>query len=426
MFSFDARAAKALKAGQHLTFEGAPGLRLVATTSTRTWTYRYKSPVTGGMKQVRLGHWPAMSAAAALLAWEGQRGGRDAGKDPAADRRAARAEAEAERKRAQAQRRAGVYTVKRLCDEHLAGYKGTVVDSTYNEAARLFGRELDSLNDRPAIEVTRAHAFGLLDVMRDRPVVAQQLRQHLGAAWDRALDAGKLPPECPNWWRLVLRGKLPSKGKKVSGVSQGTGKRVLSNAELTKLLRWLPNFTRDVEDALTLYLWTLCRGAEIVAMERKEITTEAGVWWWTVPLAKLKMRRNPLLTDLRVPLIGRAAAVVDRRLAASQKTWLWPSRGKSGHVMQKAIGVAVWTHMPYSNTRPEWIRPRLPVSHWAPHDLRRTSRTMLASMGCPERIGEAILGHVTPGVVGVYDRYQYDAERLEWLTKLAERLESLG
>lgn len=137
------------------------------------------------------------------------------------------------------------------------------------------------------------------------------------------------------------------------------------------------------------------------------------------------MRRNPLLTDLRVPLIGRAAAVVDRRLAASQTTWLWPSRGKYGHVMQKAIGVAVWMHMPYSNTRPEWIRPRLPVSHWAPHDLRRTSRTMLASMGCSERIGEAILGHVTPGVIGVYDRYQYDAERLEWLTKLAERLESL-
>lgn len=279
MFAFDARAAKALKAGQHLTFEGAPGLRLVATTSTRTWTYRYKSPVTDGMKQVCLGHWPAMSAAAALLAWEGKRGSRDAGLDPAADRRAARAEAKAERKRAQTQLRASVYTVKRLCDDHLAGYKGTVVDSTYREAARLFGRELDSLNDLPAIEVTRAHAFSLLDVMRDRPMVARQLRHHLGAAWDRALDAGKLPPECPNWWRLVLRGRLPSKGKRVAGERLGTGKRVLSNAELTQVLRWLPNFTRDVEDALTLYLWTLCRGAEIVSMERKEITTEAGVRW---------------------------------------------------------------------------------------------------------------------------------------------------
>jgi integrase len=150
------------------------------------------------------------------------------------------------------------------------------------------------------------------------------------------------------------------------------------------------------------------------------------VLWWTVPKAKLKMRRNLLLTDLRVPLVGRAAAVVQRRLAASQKTWLWPSIGKTGHVMQRAVGVAVWSHMPYAETRPDWVRPRLPVTHWAPHDLRRTGRTMLSGMGCPERVAEALLGHLTPGIVGVYDRYQYDPERLEWLTKLSARLEQLA
>lgn len=426
MLGFDARAAKALQAGQHLTFEGTPGLRLVATTSRRTWTYRYKSPVTGGMKQVRLGHWPAMSAAAALLAWEVARKDRDAGQDPAADRRVARAQAEAEQKRAQALRRTGVYTVRRLCDAYLVRYQGTVAASTYNEAARLLRRELDGIEALPAAALTRAHAYQLIDAMRERPVVAQGLRQHLGAAWDRALDAGELPPESPNWWRLILRGKLPSKGKRIAGERHGPTKRVLTDTEVGQLLRWLPNFSRDVDDVLTLYLWTLCRGAEIVAMERAELTTESGVLWWTVPKAKLKMRRNLLLTDLRVPLVGRAAAVVQRRLAASQKTWLWPSIGKTGHVMQRAVGVAVWSHMPYAETRPDWVRPRLPVTHWAPHDLRRTGRTMLSGMGCPERVAEALLGHLTPGIVGVYDRYQYDPERLEWLTKLSARLEQLA
>jgi hypothetical protein len=47
MIAFDARAAKALAAGNHLTFELAPGLRLKATASTRTWLYRYKSPLDG-------------------------------------------------------------------------------------------------------------------------------------------------------------------------------------------------------------------------------------------------------------------------------------------------------------------------------------------------------------------------------------------
>lgn len=52
---FDPRKAKALAPGDHLPIDGAPGLRLVATASKRTWTYRYRSPVDGRMRQLRLG-----------------------------------------------------------------------------------------------------------------------------------------------------------------------------------------------------------------------------------------------------------------------------------------------------------------------------------------------------------------------------------
>lgn len=93
---------------------------------------------------------------------------------------------------------------------------------------------------------------------------------------------------------------------------------------------------------------------------------------------------------------------------------------------QKAVGVAVWSHMPYSETRPEWVRPRLPVTHWAPHDLRRTGRTMLAALGCPLEVAEAILGHLPPGVQGVYNRHGYDAERRHWLGVLSARLEAIS
>ena len=81
---------------------------------------------------------------------------------------------------------------------------------------------------------------------------------------------------------------------------------------------------------------------------------------------------------------------------------------------------------PYSNSKPEHERQRLSVTHWSPHDLRRTGRTMLAAMGCPIEIGEAILGHVQPGVIGVYNVYRYDKERRHWLTLLSGRLESLA
>jgi len=156
------------------------------------------------------------------------------------------------------------------------------------------------------------------------------------------------------------------------------------------------------------------------------VAEEPDGWWWTVPRGKLKMRRNPLLSDLRVPLLGRALSVVSRRLQAHPAGFVFPSRGASGHIEQKALGVAVWTHMPGCELRKEWVRPRLPLSAWAPHDLRRTGRTMLAAMGCPAEVAEAILGHMLPGVRGVYDRHTYDAERRLWLSRLAARLEVLA
>ena len=375
---FDPKAAKTLQPGALLTIPDAPGLRLVATASTRTWVYRFKSPVDGLMRQVRLGHWPAMGLPAALAAWERMRALRDAGTDPAAEKRQRRRQAVAEARESR-------YTVRAACDDYLASYDGQVTPKTYAEAERLLRLELDPIAAIPAAEITRAHAFDLLDGMRDTPVLAQRVRQLMGAIWDQALDAGRLPPEVPNWWRLVMRGKLPSKGKRIAGEQIGEVKRVLTEAEVSALLAWMPNFSRDVEDTLTLILWTGCRGAEVVAMELAEITDEPDGMWWTIPKRKLKMRRNPLTNDLRVPLIGRAAAIVRRRAAAPGHAksreghaksrdldagFIFPSRGASGHIEQKAIGVAVWTHMPYAELRPEWVRPRLPVTHWSPHDLR--------------------------------------------------------
>ena len=50
---------------------------------------------------------------------------------------------------------------------------------------------------------------------------------------------------------------------------------------------------------------------------------------------------------------------------------------------------------------------------------------MLAAMGCPDELGEAILGHVKPGIVGTYNLHKYNAERRHWLTALDTRLESI-
>ncbi|RZI82593.1 MAG: DUF4102 domain-containing protein [Rubrivivax sp.] len=421
---FDPREAKLLEPGSHLTIDGHPGLRLEASEKYRTWTYRYKSPVDGRMRQFKLGQWPTMTFAAAMGEWEKARVLREAGQDPAQEKRAARAAAVDVAKQ---RRENQVMTVGRVCYDF---YEKVAVHRRKPAGAAELKRQFDKMlgpdADLPAATYTRAQAYALLERWAHAPVTCRNFKQELGAAWDRALDAGDLPENTPNWWRMIMRGKLQSKGKKINGVHIGVVKRTLNDREVGELIRWLPNFTSLVRDALTLYLWTGCRGSEIMQIEAREISEEGDGLWWTIPKIKTKNSRREDAGDLRVPLVGRAVEVVRRRLQLYPQGYLFASKAKAGHTEQDTIQVTTYYHMPYCRTRPEVDRHRLPVTHWSPHDLRRTVRTKLAMMGCPDAIAEAVLGHMQPGIKGIYNRHQYDKERRIWLTLLSEQWESLA
>ncbi|MFS2023840.1 tyrosine-type recombinase/integrase [Massilia sp. CT11-137] len=425
--SFDPRAAKLLQAGEHITFADHPGLRLEARAKCRTWIYRYKSPSDGKMKQAKLGQWPAMSYHKAVTEWEQVKTQNRAGRELAAERQQAReaqrAAAEAERLRKKREGYLVRHVIEDYC-EHLARVRKAKGAA---EARRTLVKGAEPIAELPAGDLTRAEAFDLLELYVDTPVQCGKLRAELAGAWDYALDAGRLPEDTPNWWRQIMRGRLKSKGKRIAGVTIGTAKRTLSQDELRVLIAFLPNFSRNVSDVLALYLWTGARGAEIVQMEAHEIAQEDGVLWWTCPKAKTKNARFDQATDFRVPLFGKARQVVERRLAVEKSGYLFkPVKKREGHVEQKVVQTSVYYHMPYSMTNPEVERPRLPVTRWSPHDLRRTVRTQLAALGCPKDAGEVMLGHMLPGVEGVYNQHDYDAEKVVWLTKWSQVLESLS
>lgn len=379
------------------------------------------------MRQTKIGEWPAMSVSAAIAEWERLRSSRGAGVDLAADKQIARA---AERTAARAElerKRAETLTVARLCEHYVVDrVEKNRKEKSVKEVRRIFGCMLAELADVPAASVTRQQAYDLISSHAETPVVAAHLRGELGGAWDYGFDSGKLPDTAPNWWRLILRGQLRSKGRYIQGALTGAKKRVLNEDEIGTLIRWLPNFSRLVEEVCTLYMWTALRGAEILAIEKHEISDEVDGLWWTVPKEKTKNHWRENAADLRVPLIGRAEQIIRRRIEAASGSFLFPSNGALAWTQQKTVGCQVWLHMPYSQTRPAYERPRLPVTNWAPHDLRRTARTQLASLGCPDEVAEAVIGHMPSGIKGVYNRYAYDKERREWLTKLSDRFEELA
>ena len=63
-----------------------------------------------------------------------------------------------------------------------------------------------------------------------------------------------------------------------------------------------------------------------------------------------------------------------------------------------------------------------PMETWVIHDLRRTSRSLLAACGVRSEIAERVLGHTIKGVEGVYDHYNYIDEKRDALERLAARL----
>jgi len=434
MAAFDARSAKLLVPGEHLTVDEAPGLRLQATASSRTWTYRYRCPTTGKLKQLKLGNWPALPYGLALAAWAKAKAERDAGRAPVTEQKVQRAKVKAEAKKPPK-----VLTVEALLTDFIErSLEGRISPKHVGEARRLRDKKLGELGQVEAATVTRRQAYDLIDSVKATPVQASELRRLLGACWAWAHDSGRLGEDVPNWWREVMRGQLRSKGKllggtredgqHVGGQHQGMPvKVVLSKAQVGYLLRFTQHMTRLEQDLLTLYLWTGCRGDEICAMEGREVSQEPDGWWWTVPRAKQKMGRHELATDLRVPLLGRALEIVRRRMEVAGQGYLFVPVNKSAkqpHVQQKVLGVAIWVRRPECKSNPQWQRMRFEnMPLFSPHDLRRTVRTHLAALGCPNEVGEAILGHIQPGVAGVYNRHHYDAERRQWLARIDQEWE---
>ena len=62
------------------------------------------------------------------------------------------------------------------------------------------------------------------------------------------------------------------------------------------------------------------------------------------------------------------------------------------------------------------------LEHFTIHDLRRTCRSLLASIRIPSHVAERCLNHKLKGVEGIYNRHDYLDERREALEKLADIL----
>lgn len=171
-------------------------------------------PVDGKMRQLKLGNWPSMLLSAAVIEWEMNRNARDAGGDPAV----ARGRARVRLSTPEFEPHSEGYTVRRLVADYPAGHvEHNASPATQSNTRYALGKPVKSILTMLPEKVTRKVALDLLDGLRNTPTYASRVPMELGAAWDYALDAGRIPETTSNWWRQIMRGRLRNKGRTRNG-----------------------------------------------------------------------------------------------------------------------------------------------------------------------------------------------------------------
>lgn len=211
--------------------------------------------------------------------------------------------------------------------------------------------------------------------------------------------------------------KNPAERIKIAhaGGSEKPRTRALSRNELAKLFVSITEssirFGRENELAIKLLLALGCRKMELFASTWSEFDFDRKIWRISATRVKTRESRElPLATpviewleELKVRSCNSEYVFPARRISKQQRT----------------------PHMSHDTTWRALQELKHGLEPFTIHDLRRTSRSLMADLGVPFDIAEKILGHKLPGVASIYDRgASLDQMRLS-LDRLADHLRSL-
>lgn len=393
------------------------GLRVTCGASgIKTFFYRYTSPVTNKLSQVKIGSFPQTSLAMARMKLQELKQIRNEGRCPASELkdeklRALEESQKQEEKVLTVEGLVELYLTERIEDRKTKDGKiipGARKKKGQAEVRRtLYGDAVKILGVRNATEITRKDVIDLINgvVARGATVQAGSLLRELSLAYEFAIGLGRFDDSFAN---PALLAKSSLRQTRIK-LTNGRGTRVLSETELVKFLKWLPGsaYTPTVKNVLRLTLWTGCRTGEVCSMAWKDVDLEKGT---------IHLRETKTGIERYVQL---STQVIDflKVLRLNSETYLFPSQATKKPIQQKYLTENSW--------RLRESGQMLDILHWTPHDLRRTVRTGLSRLQCPNEVGEAVLGHTRGGVEGIYNLYKYDAECRKWLQIWADYMDSL-
>ena len=362
------------KTGQADHFDkGFPGLALrISYGGTKTWVYFHR--LHGRQYRLTLGTWPSMELGDAREAWRAARALVGKGENPATARPAKAdtfaAVAAEWFKRDQANNRSSA------------------------EVERAFAHDvMPAWRDRPITAITRRDAIELIDGVVDRGAVsmARRLHAHLHRLFRWSVGRGII--------EINPMADLPKPGTAVAR------DRVLTDAELQTVWRAAGEIGWPFGPAIRLLILTGARRQEISALRWPEIHRDE------ITLAAARTKNGvPHL----IPLAPQARALIEELPHIAHSELVFTTTGTAP--------IGGWSKIKRA------LDAKVPGPEWHIHDLRRSVATGLQRLGINLQVIEAVLGHVSGsrhGIVGVYQRYDFDSEKRAALEAWARHVEAV-
>ncbi|HEX6996132.1 MAG TPA: tyrosine-type recombinase/integrase [Gammaproteobacteria bacterium] len=257
--------------------------------------------------------------------------------------------------------------------------------------------------DRPLAgpnRITLVDANRRLDqiVAAGSPVMANRVGATIEQIWRWAVSEGVIEAS-------------PMIGLTKRGGRETARERILNDDELKAF--WTGLDTSGLSDvviaALKLCLLTGCRRAEVAGAKWSEIHGDL----WIIPPSRIKTEHRAEQPKPHfIPLSDMALAVLEP-MRGRDKRAVFPSPAK-GSLRPAALSRAVSRKQKHFG-----------IAEFTPHDLRRTVRSKLASLGVSSVVAKKVLNHSLEGMDAVYDRYDYLDEKRDALQLWADHLRAI-
>jgi integrase len=161
---------------------------------------------------------------------------------------------------------------------------------------------------------------------------------------------------------------------------------------------------------------TGARRDEVADLEWREVDLDRAVW--TLPAERAKNGR-----EHSIPLCDKAIEILRSLPRIERSKFVFTTSGQN-----PVSGFDYWKKALDRTMAKLAEEGASPIPGWVLHDLRRTVATNLQRLGVRLEVTEAVLNHIAgsrAGIVGIYQRHDYAAEKRQALDAWARRLEAI-